>query len=319
MKVLSIVLVLVFNIISTKAQNLILNGSFETQNACCGSIADAPPWVPASFASPPLFDSASTFNPYYGVPHNLDSLLGYQFARSGHAYAAIVVYWDSILLRTYLGYPLTNNLIAGKTYCFEFFVNLCNNSRYGINSIGAYFSNSPIYCSTNSCLFNFVPQIKNPINRILLDTLSWTAISGCYLAVGDEKYITIGNFVTDSLVLKDTSRSISSINYSTLYYIDDVSLYEDSSNAITELSKNLSVSLSPNPAANTIRIISGEQLELFDLKVYNNTGTQVFFQQGVRPNEAINVEALFNGFYYYIIATEKGEFATGKFVVQKDK
>jgi len=69
----------------------------------------------------------------------------------------------------------------------------------------------------------YIPQIQLDTTALLLDTMEWSKISGVYTAVGNERFLTIGNFYADSQT--DTLSHLGTwiLGY---YYIDDVSVYE---------------------------------------------------------------------------------------------
>jgi gliding motility-associated-like protein len=94
-----------------------------------------------------------------------------------------------------------------------------------------YFSTTPFACSQAMPMpqvippLNVVPQIANPTGSFITDTLNWTEVSGTFTATGNEKYLTIGNFLNDAatntVVVNPTSA------YTVTYFlIDDVSLEE---------------------------------------------------------------------------------------------
>ncbi len=317
---LRVILYLSFLLILTKVsgQNLIVNGSFETQTNCCGYADFAPPWKLASALPAKLFTTNSAFNPYFSVPVNLDSSLGYQIPRTGDAYAGFNAYWNDTIYREYLGYPLVNELVSGKTYCLTFYVSLLNYSRYGIDGIGAYFSNDSLYCPTQFCLLNYTPQVSNPTRNIILDTLGWTEIRGCFTASGGEKYMTIGNFKPDSLTQRDTNRYVPSANWSTFYYIDDVSLYEDTTFGVQEHAAENYFSISPNPAQNTIRIQSNIGSELINLQLFNELGELVYEKRNSYSNEVITIPDIANGTYICKIFLNSGVSQHQKLVILKN-
>ena len=292
---------------TSKAQNLIINGSFETQTNCCGYVDYAPPWELASALPAKLYDSSSAFNPYFDVPVNLDSSFGFQIPKTGHAYSSFNVYWSDTIYREYLGYPLTQDLISGKSYCLKFFVNLVNYSHYGVDGIGAYFSNGPIYCPTQYCLLNYSPQVSNPNGNIILDTLAWTEISGCFTANGSERYMTIGNFKSDSLTQRAINRQVSGSNWSTVYYIDDVSLMEDTTFGVTETHEETELLISPNPAQNTIQVLTNNNKELVEIRIFNSVGKLVFEKQNLSENKILDVSEFPSGVYYCKILLNSGK------------
>ena len=95
-----------------------------------------------------------------------------------------------------------------------------------IDGFGLYFGgpsvDTIIYNSKRPLTF-LTPQVVNPPNNIIMDSLNWVAITGTFTANGTEKYLIIGNFKSDV----NTNTVIT--NYTTYsqdwseYFIDDVS------------------------------------------------------------------------------------------------
>ncbi len=94
---------------------------------------------------------------------------------------------------------LKNFLQAGKTYCVKFYFNITNTSPYGMDGFGAYFGGVTMDTITQCRMpLTFInPQIQNPNGNIITDTLNWVPVTGTFVAVGNEKYMLIGNFKSD--------------------------------------------------------------------------------------------------------------------------
>ena len=76
----------------------------------------------------------------------------------------------------------------------------------------------------SSGIYSFVnPQVSNPSGNILSDTLNWTLVSGMFVATGNETFLTIGNFKTDS----NTQRAINSATYNATNPVNASSLLID--------------------------------------------------------------------------------------------
>lgn len=71
-----------------------------------------------------------------------------------------------------------------------------------------------------------IPQIQNPSNNIITDTLNWTAITGTFIATGDEKFMVIGNFRSDAATTKTLINSTNLPAVFTDICIDAVSCIE---------------------------------------------------------------------------------------------
>ena len=104
----------------------------------------------------------------------------------------------------------------------KFFVSLPNKVRIPCDGMGLYLSNSPLlYTDSLYHRIPVTPQVSNPTNNIITDTVSWVEVSDTIVSNGGEKYLTIGSFVPDSQIHSVT------YNYATplltsYYFIDDV-------------------------------------------------------------------------------------------------
>ncbi|MBK9673436.1 MAG: hypothetical protein IPO70_14670, partial [Bacteroidetes bacterium] len=127
--------------------------------------------------------------------------------------------------REYAETKLTQTLIAGKKYNLNYFVSLSNKCGYSITKFDAYFSNdSLLYTSTDRMKIPVTPQIQ--YNGRINDTLNWVQISGSYVAIGGENFLTLGNFHDVTLCDSLTNPYFSPYPFA-YYYYDDISLIED--------------------------------------------------------------------------------------------
>ncbi len=126
----------------------------------------------------------------------------YQWPKSGHNHFISTLLLNPNTPQSTRGYPrnvLKQTLQAGKTYCVKFYFSISNQSSYGIDGLGAYFGdNTTDTISQCSIPINhLIPQIQNPANNILPDTLNWSLLTGTFVANGTEKYMVLGNFKSD--------------------------------------------------------------------------------------------------------------------------
>src|SRR5205814_1531621 len=134
-------------------------------------------------------------------------IIGYQFPKTGNAYCGFSVRDSNIFIpneREYIEGVLSDSLIAGHSYCLEFYVSSADKCKYATDRIGAYFSNDSISNYTTHQNLPVIPQVENAVGNVISDTLNWVLISGNFTAQGGEKYITIGNFRTDAQTVTDT-------------------------------------------------------------------------------------------------------------------
>ncbi|UTW67198.1 OmpA family protein [bacterium SCSIO 12643] len=212
--------------------NLVPNGSFEQTEKKIkngeGEIALATPWI-----SPSLENQADLYGTGnkkgYGIPTN-DR--GYMDVDAGVNYAGFRAFSSRDKLpRTHLQVKLTKALIAGKKYCVKFNIVLSKTSKYASNNIGMYISEKkPKQKDIET--YSIKPQIRNAANKVYEDQHSWQTVCGVFIAQGNERYITIGNFVAtgDMVDKKDFMKKRKLKEFPQLqkeeayYYIDDVSV-----------------------------------------------------------------------------------------------
>jgi hypothetical protein len=107
-----------------------------------------------------------------------------------------------VVIREYLQTELSQTLEVGKEYEVSFYIYLAEASSYGTNNIGAYLSDIAISKSASE-LHNFSccsPQIEFT-DTAVTDTAKWVHIKGTFKVLGNEKFLTIGNF-RDSIPIR---------------------------------------------------------------------------------------------------------------------
>ncbi len=208
-----------------------MNPSFETNIPCSIYQNTGLPqmqctnWFAANAGNPDYFhETYSCFSGF--IPNNG---FGWQYARTGSAYTGIGVYISPSVSfpysREYLEGTLIDTLQQNHIYCVSFYVSAANKTQYYIDAIGLYLSNDSLFdVSTDTVLNNYTPQINNNPGNAITDTLNWILISGSYLAHGEEKFITIGNFKTNANTIVDSLSILSPGHEEAYYYIDDVSV-----------------------------------------------------------------------------------------------
>ncbi len=204
------------------AQNLVRNPSFEEYYKCPGGSAsfeqNVKDWTDIGGAI--YFNACAGYGYGLGVPLNIS---GFQYAKTGKAYAGIRVYFDDITFdwRNYIENHLLQPLTRDSIYCVYFYASLIGIKYGAIQNIDAYLSDTLVYSTLpiGSTSTLFLPaQIKS--DHIISDTLNWTLVSGLYKAKGGEQYITIGNFTSR----KNTIKLPNIPTLDVAYYIDDVNV-----------------------------------------------------------------------------------------------
>ena len=220
-----------------EAQNLVADPSMENYHlaysiACpYDTTIVAIDWYNPTAASPDYMHALMFHycqgipNPTVPIPYNN---FGYQWPLDG------IAYWHFNTAYSYAEYIqgiLTNSLITGHQYCVSFYLSLADSCWYAMDAIGALFTtwavNSPTHPNLSGIL-QYTPQVIS--NKYITDRKNWVLVSGSFIAQGGEQYLTIGNFVPDSLYMSHvyhaSGGSTSSWWKSTSYYVDMVSVYD---------------------------------------------------------------------------------------------
>ena len=203
------------------------NAGFDELSDCpnnTGQIVLAKPWVSGTTATPNIYNECST-EVLMAVPNAGRYLFSFQEPRSGDGYAHIGVYNNNNFISgstgnsEYIEVELLQPMQKGGDYYLEFYVNPDFSNGY-TGAIGMALSDT-FYFET---LTAFESLSLNPIidngNQIIKDTLNWTRISGCYTAIGGERFAIIGNFKdTEGTTVEYESFTTPFVNF---FYIEDV-------------------------------------------------------------------------------------------------
>lgn len=316
-------------VFNCKSQNLIANGSFENYTNtlnCYGGFDNynATPiyhvldnWY--GFQSPDYFNAIcphSLIPGQYGyeVPANL---IGYSQPKQGNAYTGIVVF-NLGGYREYIYQHLSSPLIAGKSYCLSFFVTRTDRCQYAINRIGAYFSSNIPATVTNSFNINVIPQVMSQSGYIS-DTTQWTLIQDCFTALGGEQYITIGNFDAnaniDTLFVgtnnPDPNYPGSGYNYS-YYFIDDISLFDQTTVGIKSIESNNSFEIYPNPNTGLLKFSDLQYCKGdYNVKILDLFGKEIINQV---LKEELDISSFDKGVYTLLLYKNKQLVVTKKVI-----
>ena len=302
-----------------KAQtNLVPNADFEFFASCptnIGQINLASPWSNPTGCTPDYFNQCNGNANNVNVPSNVH---GIEPARSGNGYAGVYTFLlPNPNVRDYIQIQLNDTLMLGKKYLVEFYVSLADKMQYSANSIGAYFSGTPVI-GTGCNLLSLTPQIQNnPTNPLNMKS-GWRIITDTLLAQGGELYMTIGNFNDDTN--SDTSflgNGLPNWNFS-YYYIDDVSVTEVTNVGMNETINWLYFNLYPNPSSGTLtakyEFINNERkfMELYDI-----LGHKIMSCELEKEETKIDLlkYSLNEGIYFYKVRSEDKVIISGKIFV----
>jgi hypothetical protein len=204
--------------------NLVLNPSFEDTIKCVNTHSRFTGYVS---------DWRGCCGEYYSVfcqgfqvevPSNAN---GYQFPRTGNAYAGgLHLIIDNVPshenVRDWIEAKLIDTLLGGRNYHVEFYISLANNNKYYTEYGFSFLMDTFSY---NQYYFPIVPNYIETNQTILTDTLNWQRISSNYTAIGNERFLLLGNLNNDTNCLYQNIYPNNQFS-SAYYYIDDVAVYE---------------------------------------------------------------------------------------------
>ncbi|GAA4351251.1 hypothetical protein GCM10023185_09750 [Hymenobacter saemangeumensis] len=160
--------------------------------------------------------------------------------RNGQAYALIHTRYNSEVgplafhdaARTYLQAELAAPLRAGCTYRVTFYARLAWGLEFtthiappiATDNLGAYFSDQPIIQSPAAPFIIAQPQVSSPPGVLITDTVGYTRVSGTFVAQGNERFLTLGNFRPDAATTTRQLWHSSRFGGASRYAIDDVSV-----------------------------------------------------------------------------------------------
>jgi hypothetical protein len=207
---------------------------------------------------------------------------------------------------------LNQTLSAGKKYNLKYYVSMCNGSPWSITRFDGHLSNdSLLHTSANLYKIPVVPQFEY-YGRIN-DTINWIEVNGSYTAVGIENFLTLGNFHNgiDSDTLTEMPLNSATVG-GAYYYIDDVSLVEDTITGIEE-ERKISLQVYPNPSYESIQVFnqnargSNKLFKIVDQFGLERINTALLFETTTIP-----LQSLPGGVYYWKWGDEMGKIVVIK-------
>lgn len=212
-----------------KAQNLVLNSSFEQHTQCpnqesqisyCNNWEDGVTHGSCDYYS--ALNCTGNFSPPLLNPSA--SLVWYQQPLSGKSFAGFIPYYGNpgapSTFAEFLQGKFNSSLTTNKLYYIEYYIVSASNVKYFLHDIAALLTDT----TDPNNLQNYTPQILPAPHVIYKDTVKWMKINGYYTAQGGEKYITIGNYTPYGQELKDST--ISYMPTVAYYFVDSVGVYE---------------------------------------------------------------------------------------------
>lgn len=307
------------------SQNLVPNYSFEVIDDCPTAFDQvylAAPWFRPTLGSSDLCSSCNSG--LLGVPQ---SMTGFEYARTGNNYLAFVTTVTGTVdsYREYIEVRLISPLLAGQTYFVNFHLSLPDSIIVATDAFGAYFSEDSIFDYLSIAELPVIPQVINPAGFFITNQNGWTEVSGEYLAIGGEEFITIGNFNNDPST--DTTYvpggPVSPTTNWSYYFIDDVCVSTDPllCGPQTKSNENYSINkikIYPNPSyTNAILELNNPTMQNYTLKIFNSQGKLVRISSDIYSDKFEIIRSnLPNGIYYLQLWTDRTILGTGKLIFE---
>ncbi len=212
----------------SQEKNLVMNPGFEKFEICPQDHTPEnlshkliPGWTYPTRATPDYFNRCSSRN--VGVPKNF---AGESEAHGGDGYAGAILSGTEESYREYLQGTLSEPMVKDKQYCIRFYFKLASYSRFAVDQMSIYFSNTEVKNDININL-SYAPQITNKIGLFLDNIDEWEEFCTVYTAKGGERFFIIGNFrnydLTNYVVTDKNVVNLRNKAYA-YYYFDDFSI-----------------------------------------------------------------------------------------------
>ena len=180
---------------NSQPANLVNNYSFEEYMTCPEDYTPqdkthklVPGWSYPTIATPDYFNRCSPKN--VGVPVNF---AGESEPLTGDGYAGAILSGTEESYREYIQGSLIRPLEKGRQYCVRYSYKLASYSRFAVDQMSLYFSDTEIKNEININL-TYTPQINNKAGLFLDNINEWEEVCTVYTAAGNERYFIIGNF-----------------------------------------------------------------------------------------------------------------------------
>lgn len=211
-------------------ENLVLNPSFEIYEKCPETPTSmdyshklVPNWSYPTAATPDYFNRCGIGE--VRVPSNF---AGVSEPKSGNAYVGAILSGTDINYREYFQGTLKHPLEKGKQYCVMFYYRLASYSKFAVDQLSVYFTETEIKNNIQENL-QVNPQLNNTPGLFLDNIEDWNLFCQVFTASGNERYFTVGNFKnyenTNYVVTDKNIVNLRNKQYA-YYYFDDFSIKE---------------------------------------------------------------------------------------------
>ena len=216
--------------VNAQIKNLVQNPSFEDHEKCPEGPTSMdyshkllPGWTYPTIATPDYFNRCGTGE--VKVPNNF---AGVSDPYQGDAYMGAILTGTEYNYREYFQGTLIRPLEKGKMYCVQFHFRLASFSKFAVDQLSMYFSETEVKSTIKENLA-VIPQLKNKPGLFLDNIEGWNLFCQVYTASGNERYFTTGNFNnydnTNYVVTDKNVMNLRNKQYA-YYYFDDFSVKE---------------------------------------------------------------------------------------------
>jgi OOP family OmpA-OmpF porin len=181
---------------NTRAQNLVINSSFE--EFVDFSIVDISKWHRVQESDTPDYFNFSAVNPHNNI---YNKYMGNIAPKSGDGFVGIFCYRASKFrniknVREFIEAPLKGTLEKDSLYRIQLSLRLDTESTIAIKNFGIYFSNSSYGITQAIKPLDIDPQVEFN-SQIIENTDHWVTFHSLFKAKGGESNIVLGNFKSD--------------------------------------------------------------------------------------------------------------------------
>ncbi len=220
-------------------QNLIENGGFEKMVTCPLTLGDfeIENWektLPLN-TTPDYFSLCADSNQYSHPKNFIINVPPFE----GESYVGLVAFNPSTNYREYITTELKNALQKDVTYIFKITLSQPEMAYYYINNIGVIFTSDFDRSKPLPPVLIVKADINIQVDGFLECRNSWTTYTIEYKALGGEKFLHLGCFLTDEKLLyrtySDRFNFSKKTGYQDAYYlIDDISLIEKTNTSVND-------------------------------------------------------------------------------------
>ena len=294
-------------------QNLVPNPSFEDTIFCpfsAGDVNGIEHWIKVK-------GSVDYFHPCgingFSVPTNKH---GFQEPFDRLGYVGIANWAKGFLFREFLGVSLSQPLQPSQRYLVKYHLSMADTVQYALRNFGMLFTEAQPPNDVG-VLLSAEPQVVYEGEDFLDDQEGWMTIEGSFIAEGGEQFLTLGNFDDDANT--DTLFVVEQTSKSSYYYLDDVSVVEDTSYhvGVEDNLGNFQLEVYPNPNNGDFTIQLEQPYSQAELVVWDVSGKTVLAQELDGGVNSIQTN-LKSGLYLYGVLVNGQMQRSGKISVIED-